>query len=85
MSESRRVLDTSVSETPTSELMRQARAIRDNAYGSRVTYSPKVFIPLIDSFKPVLDVERREDKFEIIMLLVEIASVYATFNAFLNS
>ena len=46
LSESRRVLDTSVSETPTSELMRQARAIRDNAFGSRVTYSPKVFIPL---------------------------------------
>ena len=40
---------------------------------------------ILDSFKPVLDVERREDKFEIIMLLVEIASVYATFNAFLNS
>ena len=46
LSESRRVLDTSVSETPTSELMRQARVIRDNAFGSRVTYSPKVFIPL---------------------------------------
>ncbi|TRZ81575.1 MAG: 7,8-didemethyl-8-hydroxy-5-deazariboflavin synthase subunit CofH [Actinobacteria bacterium] len=26
--------------------MRQARVIRDNAFGSRVTYSPKVFIPL---------------------------------------
>ena len=46
LSESHRVLDTSVSETPTSELMRQARVIRDNAFGSRVTYSPKVFIPL---------------------------------------
>ena len=46
LSESRRVLDTSVSETPTSELMRQARVIRDIAFGSRVTYSPKVFIPL---------------------------------------
>ncbi len=46
LSESHRVLDTSLSETPTSELMRQARVIRDNAFGSRVTYSPKVFIPL---------------------------------------
>ncbi len=46
LSESHRVLDTSVSETPTSELMRQARVIRDSAFGSRVTYSPKVFIPL---------------------------------------
>jgi len=41
LSESRRVL-----ETPTSELMRQARSIRDQSHGSRVTYSPKVFIPL---------------------------------------
>jgi len=41
LSESRRVL-----ETPTSELMRDARSIRDQTYGSRVTYSPKVFIPL---------------------------------------
>lgn len=40
---------------------------------------------ILDSFKPVLDVERREDKFEIIMLLVEIASAYANLNAFLNS
>ena len=46
LSESRRVLDKSISEISTSELMRQARAIRDETFGSRVTYSPKVFIPL---------------------------------------
>src|SRR3954465_7901459 len=28
------------------ELMAQARAVRDEAHGTRVTYSPKVFIPL---------------------------------------
>ncbi|HET9076635.1 MAG TPA: bifunctional FO biosynthesis protein CofGH [Acidimicrobiales bacterium] len=28
------------------DLLRQARAIRDRAHGSRVTFSPKVFIPL---------------------------------------
>ena len=28
------------------ELMAQARSIRDDAFGTRVTYSPKVFIPL---------------------------------------
>ena len=31
---------------PLSELMAAARAVRDGATGSRVTYSPKVFIPL---------------------------------------
>ncbi len=31
---------------PTSELMSRAAAIRDAAFGTRVTYSPKVFIPL---------------------------------------
>ena len=31
---------------PLSELMAAARAVRDNATGSRVTFSPKVFIPL---------------------------------------
>ena len=46
LSESRRVLESSVAEIPTSELMRQARLIRDKTFGSRVTYSPKVFIPL---------------------------------------
>lgn len=46
LSESRRVLDASIAEIPTSELMSRARKIRDKAFGSRVTYSPKVFIPL---------------------------------------
>lgn len=46
LSESRRVPDTSIAEIPTSELMSRARKIRDKAFGSRVTYSPKVFIPL---------------------------------------
>ncbi|GBL20129.1 FO synthase [Acidimicrobiaceae bacterium] len=44
--ESRRVLDASIAEIPTPELMSRARAIRDETFGSRVTYSPKVFIPL---------------------------------------
>ena len=46
LSESRRVLDAPLSEIPTSELMSHARAIRDKTFGNRVTYSPKVFIPL---------------------------------------
>lgn len=46
LSESRRVLDTPIAEIATSELMSLARQIRDKAFGSRVTYSPKVFIPL---------------------------------------
>ncbi len=46
LSERIRVLDTSIAETPTRELMDLARAIRDETFGSRVTYSPKVFIPL---------------------------------------
>ena len=46
LSESRRVLDTPIAEIATSELMSLAREIRDKAFGSRVTYSPKVFIPL---------------------------------------
>ena len=46
LSESRRVLDTPISEISTPELMSRARAIRDETFGSRVTYSPKVFIPL---------------------------------------
>jgi FO synthase len=33
-------------DTPLVELMSQARQIRDRHHGSRVTYSPKVFIPL---------------------------------------
>src|SRR5919197_4091528 len=32
--------------TPTDELMTEARRIRDRRTGTRVTYSPKVFIPL---------------------------------------
>jgi FO synthase len=32
--------------TPLPELMALSRAVRDEAYGRRVTYSPKVFIPL---------------------------------------
>jgi FO synthase len=32
--------------TPTDELMAEARRIRDRRHGARVTYSPKVFIPL---------------------------------------
>ena len=46
LSESRRVLDTPISEISTPELMGRAREIRDETFGSRVTYSPKVFIPL---------------------------------------
>ncbi len=46
LSESRRVLNTPIAEIATSELMSRAREIRDKAFGSRVTYSPKVFIPL---------------------------------------
>ena len=33
-------------DLPPDELLRTARALRDAAHGSRVTYSPKVFIPL---------------------------------------
>jgi len=32
--------------SPLEELMSEARSVRDQAYGVRVTYSPKVFIPL---------------------------------------
>ena len=46
LSESRRVPDMPISEISTSELMHQARLIRDKTFGSRITYSPKVFIPL---------------------------------------
>ena len=41
MSERQRVL-----ATPLDQLMADARAIRDAQFGSRITYSPKVFIPL---------------------------------------
>ncbi len=33
-------------ETPLDELLAEARRIRDRRFGARVTYSPKVFIPL---------------------------------------
>ncbi|MDY7105446.1 MAG: 5-amino-6-(D-ribitylamino)uracil--L-tyrosine 4-hydroxyphenyl transferase CofH [Actinomycetota bacterium] len=33
-------------DRPLAELMAEAAAVRDGAHGSRVTYSPKVFIPL---------------------------------------
>src|SRR5947209_9882239 len=33
-------------EAPLDELLAAAAAVRDRAYGTRVTYSPKVFIPL---------------------------------------
>jgi len=47
LSESRRASSQSSLVTqPTSELMVLARKIRDQAFGSRITFSPKVFIPL---------------------------------------
>ncbi len=33
-------------DLPSDELLRAARAVRDHAHGTRVTFSPKVFIPL---------------------------------------
>ncbi len=33
-------------DLPLAELTAKARAVRDRATGTRVTYSPKVFIPL---------------------------------------
>jgi len=39
--------DTQISPaTPVDELLAEARRIRDGHHGTRVTYSPKVFIPL---------------------------------------
>jgi FO synthase len=38
--------DRSVLAAPLDELMAEARAIRDRTHGTRVTFSPKVFIPL---------------------------------------
>jgi FO synthase len=35
-----------VLDTPLDQLLADARAVRDRQFGSRVTYSPKVFIPL---------------------------------------
>lgn len=40
------VPDPTLLDLPLDELMSRARAVRDYAFGSRVTYSPKVFIPL---------------------------------------
>ncbi len=36
----------SLIDAPLSELLRDARKVRDLQYGARITYSPKVFIPL---------------------------------------
>src|SRR6202140_5515934 len=33
-------------DTPLADLLSQAAEVRDRAHGNRVTYSPKVFIPL---------------------------------------
>ena len=38
--------DPDLLSTPQGELMAMARAVRDQRFGSRVTSSPKVFIPL---------------------------------------
>src|SRR5256714_7426537 len=38
--------DRDVLALPLTELMANAREIRDSAHGTRVTFSPKVFIPL---------------------------------------
>ena len=35
-----------VLDTPFDDLLAAARSVRDSAHGTRVTYSPKVFIPL---------------------------------------
>src|SRR3954471_1464810 len=40
------MVDRDLLDLPQDELMARARAIRDATYGTRVTYSPKVFIPL---------------------------------------
>ena len=41
--------------TPLGELMEAARGIRDAQFGTRVTYSPKVFIPLTQLCRDVCD------------------------------
>src|SRR5690242_21288720 len=38
--------DTELLALPTDELTAAARAVRERAFGTRITYSPKVFIPL---------------------------------------
>src|SRR2546425_4421543 len=40
------MVDRDLLARPLDELMAEARAIRDHAHGTRVTFSPKVFIPL---------------------------------------
>jgi FO synthase len=39
-------MTTDLERVPLDELMARARSLRDEAFGSRITYSPKVFIPL---------------------------------------
>lgn len=46
MVERHRISDTSLIDQSSAELMNLARKIRDQSFGSRITYSPKVFIPL---------------------------------------
>ena len=36
----------SVTDLPLPDLLSRARAVRDEAHGRRITFSPKVFIPL---------------------------------------
>ena len=38
--------DADLLTAPLDDLLSQARSVRDAAHGTRVTYSPKVFIPL---------------------------------------
>ncbi|HEV8296424.1 MAG TPA: 7,8-didemethyl-8-hydroxy-5-deazariboflavin synthase CofG, partial [Acidimicrobiales bacterium] len=40
------MVDNELGARPLPELLAEARAIRDRAFGTRITYSPKVFIPL---------------------------------------
>ncbi|MBA2495722.1 MAG: 7,8-didemethyl-8-hydroxy-5-deazariboflavin synthase CofG, partial [Acidimicrobiia bacterium] len=37
---------TDLLEVPANDLLREARRVRDRGHGTRITYSPKVFIPL---------------------------------------
>ena len=39
-------ITTELLSLPLDELLKRAAAVRDRRYGTRVTYSPKVFIPL---------------------------------------
>ena len=40
------MVDPDICDLPLDELMAAARAVRDDRFGTRITYSPKVFIPL---------------------------------------